>query len=92
MTPRTGNSSSDPVLKVNGRAVPVIDAKISAIDKAVNSPVVAPRGGQALYAGLTRTTFTGAPVTIISTGLDLANPDSFRALKWSVSPRKWWRT
>ena len=38
----------------------------------------------ALYAGLTRTDFTGAPVTIISTGLDLANPDNFRSLQWSV--------
>ena len=43
-----------------------------------------PRGGQALFAGLTRTDFTGAPVTIISSGLDLANPDNFRSLKWSV--------
>ena len=84
MTPRTG----DRVLKVTGRAVPVIDAKISAIEKAVNSPAVATGGGQALYAGLTRTTFTGAPVTIISTGLDLANPDNFRALNWSVPPEE----
>jgi hypothetical protein len=82
MTPRAGNR----VLKVTGRAVPVIDAKISAIEKAINSPAVATGGGQALYAGLTRTNFTGAPVTIISTGLDLANPDNFRALNWSVPP------
>jgi hypothetical protein len=88
MTPRTGNSSSDPVLKVSGRAVPVIDAKISTIDKTVNSPPPATGGGQALYAGLTRTTFTGVPVTIISTGLDLANPDNFRALKWSAPPQE----
>ena len=87
MTPRTGNSSSDPVLKVNGRAVPVIDAKISAIEKAINSPAATTGGGQALYAGLTKTDFTGAPVIIISTGIDLANPDDFRSLKWSVSPK-----
>ncbi len=31
-------------------------------------------------------TFTDAPVTIISSGLDLANPDNFRTLNWSVSP------
>ena len=33
-----------------------------------------------LSAGLTRITFTDAPVTIISSGLDLANPDNFRIL------------
>jgi len=86
MTPRTGNSSSDPVLKVAGRAVPVIDTKISAIETTINSPVATTGGDQALYAGLTKTDFTGAPVTIISSGLDLANPDNFRALKWSVPP------
>ena len=84
MTPRTGNSPSDPVLKVNGRAVPVIDAKISAIQKIINTPSAAGGGRQALYAGLTKTDFTGVPVTIISTGLDLANPDNFRSLKWSI--------
>jgi len=89
MTPRTGNDS---VIEVTGRALPDIDAKISAIETAINSPAVATGGGQALYAGLTRTDFTGAPVTIISSGLDLANPDNFRALKWSVPRRKWWRT
>jgi hypothetical protein len=87
MTPRTGNSPSDPVLKVNGRALPAIDAKISAIQKAINTPSAA-GGGQALYAGLTKTDFTGVPVTIISTGLDLANPDNFRFLKWSVRPQE----
>ena len=38
MTPRTGNSSNDPVLKVTDRAIPVIDAKISGIETAINSP------------------------------------------------------
>jgi hypothetical protein len=88
MTPRTGDSSDDPVLKVTGRAIPVIDAKISAIEKAINTPAATTDGGQALYVGLTRTDFTGAPVTIISSGLDLANPDNFRALKWSVPPEE----
>jgi hypothetical protein len=88
MTPRTGNSSTGRVLLVNGRAVPVIDEKISAIEKAINSPAAATGGGQALYAGLTRTDFTGVPVTIISTGLDLANPDNFRSLKWSVPSKE----
>ena len=88
MTPRTGNSPSDPALMVAGRAVPVIDAKVSAIEKIINSPAASGSGGQALYAGLTKITFTGAPVTIISTGLDLANPDNFRSLQWSVPPKE----
>ena len=83
MTPRTGNSSSDPVIEVPGLALPKIDAKISDVETAINSPA-ATGGGQALYAGLTRTDFTAAPVTIISSGLDLANPDNFRDLRWSV--------
>jgi len=87
MTPRTGNSSQDPPLKVNGREVPVINAKISSIETAVNAPA-GTAGGRALYAGLTRTDFTGVPVTIISSGIDLADPDDFRSLKWTVSPGK----
>jgi hypothetical protein len=86
MTPRTGSSSTDPPLRISGRAVPVVDAKISAIETAVNSPASGTDGGRALYVGLTRITFTDAPVTIISCGLDLANPDNFRALSWSVPP------
>jgi hypothetical protein len=87
LTPRTGDSANDPVLRVRGRAVPVIDAKISGIEKTINASAAnATSGGRALYAGLTKTDFTGAPVTIISSGLDLANPDNFRALKWSVPP------
>lgn len=86
MTPRTGNSSNDPVLKVKGRAVPVINAKIPGIEKTINSSAAATRGGRALYAGLTKINFTGGPVMIISSGLDLANPDNFRSLRWSVPP------
>src|SRR5437660_1349402 len=41
-------------------------------------------GGRALYDGLTKIGFSGEPVTIVSSGLDLANPDDFRSLKWSV--------
>jgi hypothetical protein len=88
MTPRTGNSSKDPVLVVTGRAVPAIYAKISAIEKTINSPGTTTCGGRALYAGLTKTDFTGAPVTLISSGIDLASPDDFRALKWSVPPEE----
>ena len=88
MTPRTGSSSNDPVLKVTGRALPVIDAKISGIETAINSPAATTGDGQALYVGLTRTDFAGGPVTIISSGIDLANPDNFRFLKWSVPPEE----
>jgi hypothetical protein len=86
MTPRTGNSSTDPPLRVAGREGSAIDAKISGIQIAVNSAAGATGGGRALFVGLTRITFTGAPVTIISSGLDLANPDNFRILSWSVPP------
>jgi hypothetical protein len=85
MTPRTGSLINDPPLKLPARAVPVINAKISAIQTAVNSPATT-GCGQALYAGLTRTDFTGAPVTIMSDGLDVANPDNFRSLQWIVPP------
>jgi hypothetical protein len=86
MTPRTGNSPQDPVLKINGRALPVIDAKITSIQQTINSSPVTTGGGRALYLGLTRTDFTGGPVTIISSGIDLTDPDDFRSLKWSVPP------
>lgn len=86
MTPRTGNSSRDPVLKVAGRSLPVIEAKVSGIQAAVNSPGTSGDGSRALFAGLTRTDFSAAPLTIISSGIDLANPDDFRSLKWSVPP------
>jgi hypothetical protein len=85
MTPRTGNSPADPPLRVAGRVGPAIQAKISGIQADVNSPAAA-TGGRALFAGLTRITFTDAPATIISSGLDLANPDNFRTLDWSVPP------
>jgi len=85
MTPRTGNSSRDPVLKVGSRAATAIDAKISDITAAVNTTAAGP-GGRALYAGLTRIDFTSAPVVIISSGIDLANPDDLRSLNWTVPP------
>ncbi|HLK74952.1 MAG TPA: hypothetical protein VKU77_15040 [Streptosporangiaceae bacterium] len=85
LTPRTGNSPQDPALKVKGRALLAIDAKISGIEADVNDPS-GTAGGRALYAGLTRTDFTGAPVTIVSSGIDLTDPDNFRSLQWKVSP------
>jgi hypothetical protein len=86
MTPRTGNSPNAPALKVGGRISQAINNKISSINMAINSP--AKSGGQALYAGLTKADFSGAPVVIVSTGVDLANPDNFRALQWSVPPEE----
>jgi hypothetical protein len=81
MTPRTGNSSTDPILRVGvGQA---LDAKISTITATINSSPPGASGGRALFAGLTKIDFTGAPLTIISSGLDLANPDNFRVLNWS---------
>ena len=86
MTPRTGNSSQDPVLKVPAGPSRSSTRRSPLIETAINSPAATTGGGRALYAGLTRTDFTGAPVTIISSGLDLADPDDFRSLKWSVPP------
>jgi hypothetical protein len=83
LTPRTGNSSHDPILKVPGRADSAIEAKISGIETAVNAPADG-TGGRALFLGLTRIDFTSAPIVIVSSGIDLANPDDFRSLKWSV--------
>lgn len=83
MTPRTGPLNTDPPLRIHSRAVGVIDAKITDIGADVNSPAAGP-GGRALFAGLIRTTFSDAPVIIVSSGLDLANPDNFRKLDWSV--------
>lgn len=62
----------------------LIDRQIDDVQAAVNSPATVTGVGQALYAGLTRTDFTGVPVTIISSGLDLTNPDDFRSLQWTV--------
>jgi hypothetical protein len=83
LTPRSGDSPKDPVLKVVDRAIPVIDAKITAIEKTINSSS-ASSGNRALYAGLTKIDFTGVPTVIVSSGIDLASPDDYRQLKWSV--------
>jgi hypothetical protein len=88
LTPRTGNSSPNPVLTARGRGE--LASKISTIEKVINSSPadVGATGGRALYAGLTKIDFTGGPVTIISSGLNLANPDNFRSLQWSAPPRE----
>lgn len=83
LTPRTGDSPKDPALKIDDRAIPVIDAKIAGIEKTVNSSS-ATTGDRSLYAGLTKIDFTSVPTTIVSSGLDLASPDNFRDLNWSV--------
>jgi hypothetical protein len=85
MTPRTGNSPQDPVLKVAPRIAAAINAKVASIQAEVNAPA-AGAGGRALFIGLTKTNFTAAPVIIISSGLDLSDPDNFRSLDWNVPP------
>jgi hypothetical protein len=86
MTPRTGNSSTAPKLLVG--VGPALNAKISGIEGTINSSPAGATGGRALFAGLTKIDFTRAPLTIISSGLDLANPDNFRSLNWSLPARE----
>ena len=74
------------MLKVPGREVPAIDAKISGIETAINSPAVTTAAAAPCSPASPGLDFTGVPVTIISSGLDLANPDDFRILNWSVPP------
>ena len=87
MTPRTGDSSTDPPLRIHGRAVPGHRREDLRHPGGYQLRGGRPPGGRALFAGLIRATFTGAPVIIISSGLDLANPDNFRNLDWSVPAR-----
>ena len=51
MTPRTGDSTTNPVLKVPGRIAAAITAKIATIQGDVDAPASGP-GGRALYLGL----------------------------------------
>jgi len=87
LTPRVDNSPGSPALKVQDRAISVIDAKIAAIETTINS-AKATTGSRALFAGLSRISFTSAPVTIISSGLDLVDPINFRVLAWTVPAQK----
>lgn len=82
LTARTGSSPSDPPITVDTRALPKINDKIAAIEESLNTPATS--GSQSLYTGLTRTDFTGVPIIIVSTGIDLAAPVDFRSLAWSV--------
>ena len=85
LTPRTGDSPKDEVLKVPERALPVVNDKITAIEQTINASP-ASSGDRALYAGLTKINFTSVPTVIISSGLDLASPDNYRDLNWTVKP------
>ncbi|MGH3803774.1 MAG: hypothetical protein ACRDTD_27310, partial [Pseudonocardiaceae bacterium] len=87
LTPRSGSSADGPVLKIRDRAIEAIDAKISNLEASLNAPE-ASTGDRALFHGLTKISFGDAPVTIISPGLDLANPVDFRALEWTVPPQE----
>ena len=42
--------------------------------------------GTSVPADAAVTDVTGVPVTIISSGIDLADPDDFRSLQWKVPP------
>jgi len=91
LTPRTSDDPNAPALKVQDRATQAIDVKITAIETAMNSSQ-ATSGNRALFVGLTKSTFTAAPVTIFSSGLDLTAPDDFRQLNWDVAPDQVVRT
>lgn len=83
LTPRTGGSEGH-VLKVPERARQAIDTTIDDIQADINE-TPARSGGRALYLGLGRISFTGVPVVLVSSGLDLSDPVDFRALDWAVS-------
>jgi hypothetical protein len=87
MTPRSGDSGNGPVLKVQDRSIQAIDAKINGLEASLNASR-ASTGDRALFSGLTKVDFGGAPITIISSGLDLASPLDFRTLNWSVRPQE----
>jgi hypothetical protein len=87
MTPRAGNSPNSPVLKVHDRAIQAIDTRISGLEAGMNA-AKASTGDHALFAGLTKISFGDAPVTIISSGLDLVAPVDFRALNWTVPSKE----
>jgi outer membrane protein OmpA-like peptidoglycan-associated protein len=87
LAPRAGTDPNSPVLKVHDRAVRAIDAEISALEASMNA-TPASTGNRALFLGLTRISFSGEPVIIISSGLDLTSPLDFRTLNWSVPSQK----
>ncbi len=86
LTPRAGGADGH-VLKVAERASAAIDATIAEIEAQING-TPASSGGRALYSGMTRITFAGVPVTLVSTGLDLSDPDDFRKLNWTIPPEQ----
>ena len=83
MTPRTGDSSQTRSSRCPAASLRPSRRRSPPSRGDVDAPASGP-GGRALYLGLTRTTFSTAPVIIVSSGLDLSNPDNFRSLQWSV--------
>lgn len=82
LTARIGPAPTDPPITLPERAAPVIAAKLAELQREMNVPAAS--GGHALYAGLTRTVFSAAATTIVSSGLDLSAPVDFRDLNWST--------
>jgi hypothetical protein len=87
LTPRAGEAPDSPVLKVQSRAEQAINKKIDDLEATMNAST-ASTGNRALFAGLTKINFGQGPVTIVSSGLDLASPVDFRKLNWIVPPHQ----
>jgi hypothetical protein len=87
LTPRVSDDPDAKPVKIPERATEVIGKKIDKFEYAINSQA-ADSNGHSLYTGLTKIAFSGAPVVIISSGLDLSSPIDFRKLAWSVPASK----
>ena len=86
MTARVDDKPDSPAL-IPERALPAINARIASIEQTINASK-ATSGDRSLFNGLTRVDFTGVPVYIISSGLDLEDPLSFPKLNWSTPPQQ----
>lgn len=86
MTARVDDKPNSPAL-IPERAIPAINARIASLERTINASK-ATTGGRSLFNGLARVDFTGVPVYIISSGLDLEDPLSFPKLNWSTPPQQ----
>lgn len=84
MTPRTGENPADPALTVPERSREKTQAKIAELERQINEP--ASVGGRSLFKGMSRADFTGAPVILVSSLIDLSSPADFRTLNWNTDP------
>lgn len=86
LTPRVGGTPDGEVLRVAARASAAVDASLAALARKVNADH-ARSGDRRLLIGLLKASLTpGVPIYVLSSGLDLAAPDDFRELAFSVSP------